>query len=76
MGWDIVWALKGTYAVSRDDPLVNIIWMLTLVFLSLAAVVTFALLSQLTVNPVQDRETRCRRCGYILRGITEPRCPE
>lgn len=21
-------------------------------------------------------ETRCRRCGYILRGITEPRCPE
>ena len=24
----------------------------------------------------QDTETRCRRCGYILRGITEPRCPE
>jgi len=23
-----------------------------------------------------DYETRCRRCGYILRGITEPRCPE
>lgn len=23
-----------------------------------------------------DPETRCRRCGYILRGITEPRCPE
>ena len=23
-----------------------------------------------------DNETRCRRCGYILRGITEPRCPE
>lgn len=22
------------------------------------------------------RETRCRKCGYILRGITEPRCPE
>jgi hypothetical protein len=21
-------------------------------------------------------ETRCRNCGYILRGITEPRCPE
>ena len=21
-------------------------------------------------------ETRCRKCGYILRGITEPRCPE
>ena len=21
-------------------------------------------------------EIRCRRCNYILRGITEPRCPE
>lgn len=24
----------------------------------------------------RDRETRCRRCGYILRGLVEPRCPE
>ena len=23
-----------------------------------------------------DDETRCRRCSYILRGLTEPRCPE
>jgi hypothetical protein len=23
-----------------------------------------------------DAETRCRKCAYILRGITEPRCPE
>ncbi len=23
-----------------------------------------------------DDETRCRRCRYILRGLTEPRCPE
>ena len=23
-----------------------------------------------------DSETRCRRCHHILRGITEPRCPE
>lgn len=23
-----------------------------------------------------ERETRCRRCGYILRGISEARCPE
>jgi hypothetical protein len=21
-------------------------------------------------------ETSCRKCGYILKGITEPRCPE
>jgi len=23
-----------------------------------------------------DPETRCRKCGYILRGIPEPRCSE
>ena len=23
-----------------------------------------------------DGETRCRKCGYILRGIPEPRCSE
>ena len=23
-----------------------------------------------------DHETRCRKCSYILRGLTEPRCPE
>ena len=23
-----------------------------------------------------DAETRCRKCRYILKGITEPRCPE
>ncbi len=27
-------------------------------------------------GPKHDGETRCRKCGYILRGITEPRCPE
>jgi len=21
-----------------------------------------------------DHETRCRKCGYLLRGISEPRC--
>jgi hypothetical protein len=23
-----------------------------------------------------DPETRCRKCGYILRGLSEPRCSE
>lgn len=24
----------------------------------------------------RDGECRCRRCHYILRGLSEPRCPE
>jgi hypothetical protein len=26
--------------------------------------------------PPHERETRCRKCGYILRGISEPKCSE
>ena len=34
--------------------------------------------SRLRGRPVSPSppETHCRRCGYILRGISEPRCPE
>lgn len=32
------------------------------------------LFSCLDVRPAN--ETRCRKCGYILRGLSEPRCPE
>ena len=24
----------------------------------------------------RDGECRCRKCGHILRGLSEPRCPE
>jgi hypothetical protein len=27
-------------------------------------------------HPPRDTEARCRNCGYILHGITEPRCPQ
>ena len=38
---------------------------------------TFALLTRFYgPKGVGDGETRCRKCGYILRGITEPRCSE
>lgn len=39
-------------------------------------VVIYALLSAAFGLKATDTETRCRKCGYILRGITEPRCPE
>jgi rubrerythrin len=47
--------------------------------LGVTAVVAIALHRVLTRRygpKVRDGETRCRKCGYILRGITEPRCPE
>ncbi len=41
--------------------------------LSAAAGVGWLLLSR---SRPHDRETRCRKCGYILRGLAEPRCSE
>jgi hypothetical protein len=36
----------------------------------------YGLLTRWLGNPAPDGELRCRKCGYILRGISEPRCPE
>jgi hypothetical protein len=45
--------------------------------ITLLAFAVFGLLTHWFGRPgFSDNETRCRRCGYILRGITEPRCPE
>jgi rubrerythrin len=47
-----------------------------------AAIVTVAVYRAMSfwirIDPAEagQRETRCRKCGYILRGLTEPRCPE
>jgi len=41
----------------------------------LTTVLVFILMTHFA-RSVSDRETRCRKCGYILRGITEPRCSE
>lgn len=37
------------------------------------AVFVYGWLSQVRSG---EHETRCRRCQYILRGLSEPRCPE
>ena len=45
---------------------------------SFAAALTYGVLTEAYTNPDFEAygETRCRECGYILRGISEPRCPE
>jgi len=48
-------------------------WLVTSKVLSLPGVVAAILICR---RKSDDTETRCRRCGYILRGITAPRCPE
>ena len=45
-----------------------------LVVTSLTTVGAFCVLG--TRSSPQDRHTYCGHCGYILKGITEPRCSE
>jgi hypothetical protein len=50
------------------------IWMLLGLPASLVSVLAFSALTRRKQSI--DSETRCRKCNYILRGISEPRCPE
>lgn len=46
------------------------------IFPMLICLSAYGILTSLFSPKRPDNETRCRQCGYILRGITEPRCPE
>ncbi len=52
----------------------------TIFVVGMAALPTCAIYGYLTVrygpDAIHDTELRCRKCGYNLRGLTEPRCPE
>ncbi len=39
-------------------------------------IVATALAHALTPRETKDGHTRCGKCGYILKGLTEPRCSE
>jgi len=47
-------------------------------FIALLVGPTFAavLVDMLTPSGPKDGHTRCGKCGYILKGLTEPRCSE
>ncbi len=46
------------------------------IFLCVAFLVGPFVASVLTPKEVKDGHTRCGKCGYILKGLTEPRCSE
>lgn len=67
---------------SRLDAIIpNALWrgsfvLLTVLPAALIGVCTFATLSKHYQKGHGDGESHCRRCGYILRGLSEPRCSE
>jgi hypothetical protein len=76
--WSITGPLTGRL---RDTPFEAICVTVSLltwnVFSLVIAVLVYGLLTRFAGGCDKPAcETRCRKCRYILRGITEPRCPE
>lgn len=77
----IDWIMRAVFGRSTTGPddwqtvfVVTVLYFLPTVVL---AFVAYATLTRWLGPSVPDHsETRCRKCGYILRGISEPRCPE
>ena len=52
-------------------------WLLFFILVALVPLGSHFVAVLMYHDPVEKNyETRCRKCQYILRGITEPRCPE
>ncbi len=78
----IVAAIAG-YALYRFGPVVMSRsggaaqrWFFLLSIFSTGPIIAAVLAHVLTPKERLDGETRCRKCGYILKGLTEPRCSE
>ena len=67
----VVWTLTGLRPI---DQLEAAAFVVTIILPPVVAALTYPFIVYLSRD--RDDETRCRKCGYILRGITEPRCPE
>ncbi len=73
------------FRLLRGDPAANVDWrtfaVQAVMLFAPACILTLAVylvMVRLTVGRKRtaDRETHCRQCGYILRGLLTPRCPE
>ncbi len=51
-------------------------WFFLLYIFSAGPIIATVLAHVLTPREVRDGHTRCGKCGYILKGLTEPRCSE
>jgi hypothetical protein len=54
-------------------------WLGGLIYTAIAGIITIGMfvgLGRLFPPGQSPEETLCRKCSYILRGISEPRCPE
>jgi hypothetical protein len=66
--------MGGTWGGWQSGVAVALAWFMPV---TLLAFTVYGLLTRfLGPRSTHNGETRCRKCRYILRGISEPRCPE
>ena len=69
-------SLYPSVAMGPQDYFGQILSILFMGLFCLFAVIVYHYLTRKYVGIGFDKETHCRKCGYILKGITEPRCSE
>jgi hypothetical protein len=75
----VVPVLRTIEPLLGGPSLASVILSRTIVYTTptvVASLVVYALLTRAFGPPVLDGELHCRKCDYILRGLSEPRCPE
>jgi len=71
-----VWFLKGSTSHFADIVGAELYRVSFTASSAIIALGVFAILTRIFGADPADRELHCRRCGYILHGLSEPRCPE
>ena len=79
--WNPVgWQVQGLVAWGLPIDMPGSTFQMTVDALTLGALavpgIAVAVVAYRRLRGGGDGETRCRACGYILRGLSEPRCPE
>ena len=73
------WWLVGHWGASTGMPVLADAAASLILFelpVLIAGLVGYGVVTRLFGPTRREAETRCRKCDYILRGLTEPRCPE
>lgn len=73
---EIRFHLDGIFSSTASGHVVKEIICAAVMVLPAASMALFVSRALQGANKALDIETRCRKCKHILRGVSEPRCPE
>jgi hypothetical protein len=60
----------------RQQVSTNVLLIIVLLVTPIPGIIIYGLYTRHFGPPPPDGELHCRRCNHILRGLSEPRCPE